>query len=252
MANALAAGLSLAVTSFVLSGGFEPTCQLPFQSLAKRQPIDAKCGLSGNASGALAAQDQAKNNFCATAAPVTLQFADYPALQAAAQKALGANYEPPADRKVLQAVHTAGGKSIGEGSVVRVVGMVDRARYSDVESGESVNCNVPSDPDNDVHIPLVAKAGADECTSVTAEISPHFRPAAWTPANLNRLNRPVRITGQLFFDASHKPCTKDKPENPKRQSTWEVHPVYAVEVCKSGGTCDPGDDTQWQPLEAQK
>jgi hypothetical protein len=245
MPTAIAAALWL-----VFADGFEPTCTLPFQSIAMRRPIDKKCGKAGNAHGALGSQDTAKNDFCATGDPVTLQFADYTALQAAAEKALGTpDYDPPTDRKPLQSLYTIGGKTIGEGSVVRVVGFVDRARYSDVEKGESVNCNIPGDAYNDVHIPLTARAGEDECTSVTAEMSPHFRPDAWTPANLNRLNRPVRVTGQLFFDASHKPCTKDKPEEPKRRSVWEIHPVYAVEVCRSRSACAADRDEQWQPLD---
>jgi hypothetical protein len=233
----------------VLADGFAPPCALPFRAIAMRRPIDKKCGRAGNADGALGLQDTAKNNFCATGDPVTLQFADYTALQAAAEKALGTNYEPPADRKPLQGLHTIGGRTIGEGSVVRVVGFVDRARYSDVEKGESVNCNLAGDADNDVHIPLTAQAGDDECTSVTAEMSPHFRPDAWTPSNLNRLSRPVRVTGQLFFDASHRPCRQDKPEIPRRRSVWEIHPVYAVEVCRSSSACEADRDELWQPLD---
>ena len=73
----------------------------------------------------------------------------------------------------------------------------------------------------------------DPCTSITAEVSPHFRPDVWTPDNLNRHNTHLfRVTGQLFFDASHRPCaggTAILP--PKRASLWEIHPVYAVEIC---------------------
>ena len=246
---ALTTGLSLVLAPALLADTLQPACPLPFKAVSKMQPIDAKCGLSGNASGALGAQDQAKNNFCATGAPVTLQFADYPALQAAAEKLLGAAYKPPADRKGLRNIQTVRGTPVGEGTVVRIAAFVDRARYSDVEKGESVNCNLTGDANNDVHIPLVAKTGDDECTSVTAEISPHFRPAAWTPGHLNALGRAVRITGQLFFDASHKPCTKDKVEEPKRQAVWEIHPVYAVEVCTSAQGCDAATDSQWQPLD---
>jgi hypothetical protein len=85
------------------------------------------------------------------------------------------------------------------------------------------------------------------CESIAAEIIPHFRPDRWTPlAALNgtnaqtmiqeaRLDRPVRFTGQLMFDASHAPCTNGTPPSnaPARSSSWEVHPVYAIDVCKS-------------------
>ena len=227
----------------------KPTCALPFASIATTQPIDAKCGLSGDASSALGAQDAVKNNFCAGGKAVTLSFADYAPLQAAAEKKLGAHYAPPPNRSVLRDLVPLRGTKVGEGDVVRLVAYVDRARYSDVEKGESVNCHLTGDPNSDVHIPLVQKKGDAECTSVTAEVSPHFRPASWTATNLNNLTVPIRITGQLFFDASHKPCVGTKVENPQRQSVWEIHPVYAIDVCKTAGHCDPSNDTQWVALD---
>jgi hypothetical protein len=47
----------------------------------------------------------------------------------------------------------------------------------------------------------------DRCESLNAEISPHFRPETWLDiVGLNIApKRPLRITGQLFFDASHQP-----------------------------------------------
>jgi hypothetical protein len=50
--------------------------------------------------------------------------------------------------------------------------------------GESVNCNGPSEEDNDVHIALVANPGDQECTSVTAEMSP--APAIPSARNLGQ------------------------------------------------------------------
>src|SRR5438067_2303259 len=64
---------------------------------------------------------------------------------------------------------------------------------------------------------------APACDSVTAEIVPHFRPDSWLAlATLNgsnastvlrnlRLDRALRFTGQLIFDASHMPCTNGRP-----------------------------------------
>lgn len=242
---------SLALAAIGLSAhadSLKPKCSLPFAKIAVKQPIDAKCGMSGDAKGALAQQDMAKNNFCATGKAFTLTFADYAPLQAAAEKKLGAHYSPPADRSVLKDLVTLRGTKIGEGDVVRISAFVDRARYSDVEKGESVNCHLTGDPNSDVHIPLIEKKGEAECTSVTAEISPHFRPVAWTAKNLNAVTVPVRITGQLFFDASHKPCAGTTVINPQRRSVWEIHPVYAVDVCKTAGPCDASDDSQWVPL----
>jgi hypothetical protein len=229
----------------LLAVDFDMKCH-PFQSIEVKRPIDSKCGPTGDAGSkkALALQDAGKDNFCAKGTPKEMQFADYPKLQAAAQKALGGpSYKPPTSRAALQ--------KLGEGTLVRIVAYVDRARYSDVEKGESVNCNLSGDIDNDVHVPLLAKPGENECTSVTAEISPHYRPNAWTPGNLNKQTMPVRITGQLLFDAEHKPCTKTKVEEPKRQSVWEIHPVYKVELCtaKSASGCVATDDSVWTPLQ---
>lgn len=230
----------------LLAADFDMKCH-PFKSIEVKRPIDTKCGPTGDAGAkkALDLQDEAKDNFCAKGtAPKDLHFADYPAMQASAQKALGgAHYEPPTSRAKLQ--------KLGEGKLVRIVGYVDRARYSDVEKGESVNCNLNGDIDNDVHIPLLEKPGQDECASVTAEVSPHYRPNAWTPANLNKQKLPVRITGQLVFDAEHKPCSKGKVEEPKRQSVWEVHPVYNIETCtaKKASDCVATNDKVWKALK---
>jgi len=104
---------------------------------------------------------------------------------------------------------------VGEGSLVQFVGFIIEAHYSNVDSGESVNCNLPGEPTNDIHIAVGQALDAPECTSITAEIIPHFRPHVWTLlATLNgtdgprlrqqaKLDRPLRFTGQLMFDASH-------------------------------------------------
>jgi hypothetical protein len=62
------------------------------------------------------------------------------------------------------------------------------------------------------------------------------------------LKLPVRVTGQLYFDSSHFPCSGGQGAgegNPKRVSLWEIHPIYKFEVCTSG--CD-GAGT-WLPLD---
>ena len=56
------------------------------------------------------------------------------------------------------------------------------AHYSNLGSGESVNCKRPDQESNDIHIVLGQTAEEkDECNSVTAEMSPQFRPAVWDP-----------------------------------------------------------------------
>jgi hypothetical protein len=71
----------------------------------------------------------------------------------------------------------------------------------------------------------------DRCERLNAEITPHFRPDKWLKmVDLNISPRPLRITGQLFFDASHQPCRPDKRNNPNRFTSWEIA-VYDI-VCK--------------------
>src|SRR6266853_1319374 len=43
----------------------------------------------------------------------------------------------------------------------------------------SANSKGPTEESNDVHIAFGPLAGTQECDSVTAEITPHYRPASW-------------------------------------------------------------------------
>lgn len=172
----------------------------------------------------------------------------------------------PPDRSLLVNLITVQGQQIGEGSLVRFEGFVFKAQHSNIASGESVNCNTKGLSGNDIHIALArTKAGANgahantkakieesECETVTAEITPHHRSATYNRFDTNPsdflLGKPqkpgkdklkgqplplqgarVRMTGQLFFDGSHSPCTNGKG-GPARRSIWEVHPVFAIEV----------------------
>ena len=127
--------------------------------------------------------------------------------------------------------------------------------------GEAVDCDNPELDWNDIHIALTPNANPaiDECTTVTAEISPHYRPAVWSrfhdgqkpeiealiPGLLkqrvvegkSRDSRPLRLrlTGPLFYDASHQPCVFRgnrviERHSPERRSIWEIHPIYRIEV----------------------
>jgi hypothetical protein len=135
---------------------------------------------------------------------------------------------------------------MGEGSAVRFTGYIMDAHYSDVSMGESVNCRVPGIEANDIHVKLVSKVDeVDPCQSITAEISPHMRPAKWEVSNLEPLAQQrvlVRIGGQLMYDASHRPCSAGYRAPPQRLSNWEIHPVYSIEVCRTAqqGVCPDG------------
>lgn len=221
---------------------FTPPCTLPFNGV--RNPAsDDHCGIQGGKSdSASQAESTAKNNFCApTHDPDVMTYQKLLDLQGQSSgvpKALD-------DRKVVE--------NLGEGNYVSYVALIKNAHYSDTTGGEAVNCNMSGNPPNDIHIVLMADPNdTDECHSTTAEMSPHYRPANWTPDKLNALGKPVRIKGQLFYDNSHTPCTASTRPNPKRASLWEIHPVYSIEVCKSSNldecrnSTDPSEWTQLQ------
>lgn len=236
------------------------SCTLPFETIKQHHAIDDSCPATGssdpstNTGARQAAQNQAKNNFCAANAPVNIDFDVLHQLQqeAASVTTFGGDQELPQDRSVLRHLPTKVG-DIGEGTVVRIVAFVINAHPSNVGSGESVNCKQKPAESNDIHIVLGQNSNQDdECSSVTAEMSPHFRPDTWTPDNMNQNNaRLFRFTGQLFFDASHKPCTGSTGPNPKRSSLWEIHPVYGVEICgDTGNNCKVDSDQNWIALSA--
>ena len=228
---------------------FPMTCH-PFKTIEVRHPIDGSCGLAGKGEGGSALQNQAKNNFCAGASYQSMAQADLLGKQAQVAALPGylqwSGESMPASRSDFV--------SLGEGTAVQFVGYLLEAHYADLSSGEGVNCNVKDDEaSNDIHIALAAQpATTDECQSNTAEMTPHYRPASWTVANLDKVGHTtmVRVSGQLMYDADHKVCGEQgfsPSDNPHRLSGWEIHPVYAFEVCvkQAGGAC-----SQWQALSA--
>jgi hypothetical protein len=201
---------------------FTPAC-MPFNG--QRNPaIDDHCGIQGGSSNsAKQAQSRAKNNLCASSGPsqpVTYQ--DFKDLQA---KASAQDLTNLADRSPLT--------KLGEGRYVEYVAFIQEAHYSDVAKGEAVNCNIPGDDTNDIHIVLVQHQTDDPCLSTTAEMIPHYRPGSWTDKSLMTVRQhPIKVRGPLFYDDSHTPCTGASRPNPKRVSLWEIHPVYSLQVCR--------------------
>jgi hypothetical protein len=239
---------------------FAPACRLPFQPIAVKHPIDLTCGAEGRTRSATTqAQNRAKNNLCAKGSPAAISLEDLRNLQAAVMEAkipFGRPNRLPPDRSRLESlIQTTAGQAIGEGSLVRFIGFVLEAHVSDRTMGESVNCYLPGDESNDIHFTLAEAPGAGLCQGFVAEMIPHFRPSAWTAGNLNQLGRrPVRVDGQLLFDASHLPC-KDGARvapHPARAALWEIHPVYSLDVCSAAdlGRCRESDSALWKPLEA--
>ncbi|MEP6570283.1 MAG: hypothetical protein ABJC10_10965 [Acidobacteriota bacterium] len=258
---------------------FETTLEeLPFARIAEVHEIDRRCPATGKEDGNVYhyAQNAAKNNFLARGIPVPLNFSDFTRLQQASERQIAADRivlqgKYPDDRTRLQNLIQVRGKPIGEGSVVSLIAYAFNAGYANTKysqlsdgrpaRGEAVDCDNPELDWNDIHIALSPNADPkrDQCTTVTAEISPHYRPAVWSrfhdgqKAEIEALipgllkqrvvenqstdTRPLqlRLTGPLFYDASHQPCVFSggkvaERHSPERRSIWEIHPIYRIEV----------------------
>lgn len=241
---------------------FKPGCKFPFDSIKSTGlEIDAKCTADGNGADdtAKVLENHAKNNFCATGKPVAITYDDLKNLQAFAdENGLKKGLKTSRD-SLIDIFDSSGGSKIGEGTLVQLVTFLLKAHHSNVGKGkgENVNCKLTEEDDNDIHIELTMERSLDEpdpCDGVTAEMSPHFRPAEWNKlVDLDKFDRPVRITGPLFYDNSHAPCHDDVRPNPKRISVWEIHPVYQFEICKAKAkdlkSCDVKDNSVWVRLD---
>jgi hypothetical protein len=240
------------------------------------QQIDSLCGNEGCfKSAANNKQNEAKNNFCAPTAniiPVTRE--TFKALQDAVNNMSSIKPRvPPNSRAKLKNIKLPDGTRLGEGNVVSFVGYILSVTHSNVDknkpltagNGESVQCNFLGCAYNDIHVELTGvQNDSTPCRTVTAELIPHYRPAAWenfdSPDYASFLStHPVRLKGQLFFDGSHIACLNGKPgvfTNNGQQQTdfariavWEIHPVYSVEVCKKTAKADClKNESQWIPL----
>jgi len=233
---------------------------IPFSAIEVKRPIDSTCGIKGKQTASMPSQiqNQVKNNLCAGAAgnpPEEITVKTLVDLQAQTHVPSGFKKEP-SDRSALT--------DLGEGKLVRIKAYLDEAHFADLGGGETVNCNGATEALNDIHMALISTPNGQECESVSAEILPHYRPDSWNQiGNDEKFNsttkkytpnagidsrlkaHPYRITGQLFFDASHKVCPCGTSCTPIRASLWEIHPVYEIEVCKAGTACDENNDSDW-------
>lgn len=242
---------------------FEASCDGPAFPGESTVMDGTGCPSSGNG-GAETAQNEEKNNFCASGTPQAVTIKDLGQLQRAVQQAgdipfgnpsnhpLSDTAGPATDRSGLTSI---GDNGLGEGTQVTLVGYVKIARQ---EGAESVNCgkSVPNSADyHDIHISIVSTPQSTECSGIVAEMIPHHRPDSWTADIVNQVSAAklqVRLTGNLMFDSSHTPCQKGAPikGDPSRSSLWEVHPIYKFEVCTNGMCADePGwvDLADWKP-----
>jgi len=236
---------------------FKPACvtpSYPTPAPTSSLGIDSQCGLAGAGVGPEGQQDSVKNNFCAKGTPQTITIDDLTKLQGQVEQNQAINFgnENKGTRMRGPTTNRAPLKKLGEGKLVTLKAFILIARQ---EGGESVNCgkNVPDGAlFHDIHISLVGSTDIDnECSGVVAEMSPHRRPDSWTHGNVEAVAKqklPVRVTGQLYFDSSHFPCSNGQGAgegNPKRVSLWEIHPIYKFEVC----TADCDGAGKWLVLD---
>ena len=242
------AAFMMAVCTIAAGQQTFPMTYHPFKASEVKHPIDSSCGLAGKGQGGEGLQNQAKNNFCAGVTYQPIAQADLLSKQQKVAALPGYAQWSPQDMPASRSAFV----TLGEGTPVQFVGYLLEAHNADLSSGESVNCDVKDDDaSNDIHIALVPQSTTtDECQSNTAEMTPHYRPAAWTVANLDKVGHTtlVRVSGQLMYDASHRICGEQgfsPTDNPHRLSGWEIHPVYAFDVCVKQTA---GDCTTWQTL----
>src|ERR1051326_4870069 len=248
--NIASSVIAVAFSMMVWAAKF-PTkrCAVPYnEDPGERLQIDQSCSLRGDAptKSAEAKQNLFKNNLCATGGPTIITNRDIDDLQLAVDKsglAYGSRFRgkaPPDDRSILQSLPDVHFK---EGGIVTYAGYLVEAHYMPKSqgksaNGETCNCHQKLHEMADIHLALsdepmdFPKGEAKEqrqakmCQTISAEMTPHLRPDVWNGDNLNqviRLGRPVRITGQLFFDGSHEPCKNGLAQtgDPVRRSVWE-------------------------------
>jgi uncharacterized protein YgiM (DUF1202 family) len=190
----------------------------------------------------------------------TLSFADLRSLQQKANDLVGQYKElTQAERDSLVKLRVTSG-TVREGRLVKVRGYLAAGLEPHANtSGESVNCRLTQNENNDLHISLVENAGQDEFKGIVVEMIPQDRSAYWTLAKLKDIRQQgkrVLVVGALFYDNIH--IVNDDPNHliggqPKRVSLWEVHPITKFFVCaKASNNCNAGStgaSSGWKRLE---
>lgn len=203
-------------------------------------------------------RNRLKRTTSVTGRATRLTVANFKALQTAAMKKVGhdSGELDEEDRARLTGL-AVGGNRLREGSRVVVTGYV--VGEPRANSGESVNCGISRDANNDYHVGIAARPGSgdhklDEFRSIVVEMIPQGRPAGWTNPKLKKARdqkRMVKVEGRLFYDDLHK--VNGNPASPvgrqpRRISLWEIHPVTSFRVCEKA-RCEPDSTSGWTKLE---
>lgn len=254
-------------------------CKAPYNESPQTGLDIESCGLAGDAKtdSGEEAQNPVKNDLCQSGIAQVITVDDLSELQKAVEASgmtFGRN-NVPKDRSPLHSLPPLSkGAQLQEGSLVTFVGFLAEEHYMPKseskpkkgKGGESVNCHTVQHEGADIHLAFATKPGrikmtnnptknASLCKTISGEMIPHLRPEVWNNDTLDQvidLARPIRVTGQLFFDASHRPCEGSTPGqgDPARLTSWEIHPIYTFEVCKFDTLqkCDASKQSNWQPL----
>jgi hypothetical protein len=182
--------------------------------------------------------------------PTTLNFDIFSQLQSAAVELVDQGVEiAPSDRHKIRSIETTEG-AVGEGSRVRLMAFL-AAGKPHANTGESVNCNLKTEANNDIHVSVAESPDASEFEGIVVEMIPQDRPTKWTSKNLSKLRgKSLLIEGGLFYDNFHfvnGDAANPLAGQPKRFSLWEIHPVVSVKVCKKADNqCDPDRASDWK------
>jgi hypothetical protein len=194
--------------------------------------------------------NELKRTIPAPGTPMTLTFETFSQLQGAAVQLVDQGVDiPPAERDKIKSIETADG-TVGEGSLVRLVAFLSEGAPHP-NTGESVNCNLRGEDNNDIHIPVTAAQNGSEFESIVVELIPQGRPATLTSNEVETLRGKVLlIQGGLFYDNFHfanGDASNPMPNQPKRFSLWEIHPVTSIKVCQNAAAseCDPDRPSDW-------
>jgi hypothetical protein len=235
------------LSSIALEAQAQP-CVSPetLKACATKKPTG--CAAADSAHGLL---NQLKRSMPPEGTPTTVTFETFSQLQSAAVELVdqGADISP-SDREKIKSIETAEG-TVGEGSLVRLVAFLSEGRPH-ANTGESVNCNLKSEANNDLHISVTERKNSSEFDGIVVEMIPQNRPDSWTSAQVGTLRGKVLlIEGALLYDNMH--VTNSDENNPltgqpKRFSLWEIHPITSIKVCKKAtvNQCDPGRASDWR------
>jgi hypothetical protein len=235
------------LADIALEGSAQP-CVSPKTLNACTTTKPTGCSAAGSAHGLV---NQLKRTVPPQGTPTTLTFDTFSQLQSAAVELVDEGVEiPPAERDKIKSIETAEG-TVGEGSRVRLVAFLSEGNPH-ANSGESVNCNLKRQANNDIHISVTETKDGSEFEGIVVEMIPQDRPANWTSSKLGQLHGKVLlIEGGLFYDNLHfanADANNPMQGQPKRFSLWEIHPVTSLKVCKKRtvSQCDPDRASDWK------